>query len=127
MFQVLDETEGKLLALHINGKLLHADYQQFIPMLERLIDEYGSVRCVFEMDDFEGVELRALWDDLKFDVKHGGQVERCAMVGNRSWQEWMVKLAKPLFRNAKMKYFDVADRSDAYEWIREGLTIVAGR
>ena len=86
MIEILDQSTGNVLAMRLSGKLLHRDYQQFVPMLEQLIEEHGSVRCFIEMTDFRGVELRALWDEIKFDVRHARQIERCAVVGDRTWQ-----------------------------------------
>ena len=76
MIEILERGSGKVFGMKVSGKLLHRDYQQFVPMLEKLIEEHGSVRCLIEMTDFHGIELRALWDEIKFDVRHARQIER---------------------------------------------------
>ncbi len=123
MIEILDQSAGKVLGMKTSGKLLHDDYQQFVPMLEKLIEEHGSVRCLVEMTDFHGVELRALWDEVKFDVRHSRQIERCAVVGDRGWEAWMTKLSRPIFYKAEIRFFDVADRDKAWDWIKEGLDV----
>ena len=75
MVEILDQSSGKLIGLKVSGKLLHEDYQTFVPMLEKLIEEHGSVRCLMEMTDLHGIEPRALWDEIQFDVRHGRQIE----------------------------------------------------
>ena len=75
MIEILERGSGKVFGMKVSGKLLHRDYQQFVPMLEKLIEEHGSVRCLIEMIDFHGIELRALWDEIKFDVRHARQIE----------------------------------------------------
>ena len=84
MFEKSDRSSGKVIGLKLSGKLLHEDYQQFIPKLEALIEEHGSIRCLVEMTEFHGFELRALWDELKFDTTHASKIERCAVVGNKA-------------------------------------------
>ncbi len=121
MIEILDRGSGKVFGMKVSGKLLHRDYQQFVPMLEKLIEENGSVRCLVEMIDLHGIELRALWDEIKFDVRHARQIERCAIVGDRSWEAWMTRLSRPIFANAEIRFFDVAARDEAWEWIQEGL------
>ena len=121
MFEVMEQSSGKVLGLKLSGKLLHEDYAQFVPKIEEIIAKYGSARCLVEMVDFGGIELRALWDELKFDTKHCGDMERCAVVGNKSWEKWMTNLSKPLFPAANMRYFDESEIDQAWEWIREGL------
>ena len=121
MIEVLHPESAKVFAMRVSGKLLHQDYQQFVPMVEKHIEEHGSVRCYIEMVDFHGIELCALWDEIKFDVRHAWQIERCAIVGDRAWEAWMTKLSRPLFARADIGFFDVGERDKAWEWINEGL------
>jgi SpoIIAA-like len=121
MIEILSRTSGKVFGMRVSGKLLHQDYQRFVPMLEKLIDDHGSIRCLVAMTDLHGVELRALWDEVKFDVRHARQIERCAVVGDRAWEAWMTRLSRPIFFNAEIRFFDLADREKAWEWIEEGL------
>ena len=121
MIEVLDRSSGKVLGIRVRGKLLHEDYQQFVPLVEKLIKQHGGIRCLVEMIDLHGLEPRALWDEIKFDVRHAGQIERCAVVGDRAWEAWMTCLSRPIFFNAEIRFFDVAACEKAWEWIEEGL------
>ena len=56
MIEILERGSGKVFGMKVSGKILHRDYQQFVPMLEKLIEEHGSVRCLIEMTDFHGIE-----------------------------------------------------------------------
>jgi hypothetical protein len=126
MIEILDQSTGNVFAMRLSGKILHRDYQQFVPMLEKTIEEHGSVRCFIEMTEFHGIELRALWDEIKFDVRHGRQIERCAVVGDRAWESWMIKLSRPIFSRAEIRFYDIAERDKAWEWINEGLSSPSG-
>ena len=88
-------------------------------MLEALIAGHGSIRCLLEMTDFQGIELRALWDEIKFDVRHSRQVERSAVIGDRKWEAWMTRLSWPIFPKAELRYFDSAEREHAWDWITQ--------
>lgn len=57
MIEVLSRGSGKVFAMRVSGKLLHQDYQQFVPRLEKLIEEHGSIRCLVEMTDLHGIQL----------------------------------------------------------------------
>ncbi len=122
MIEILERSTANVVGFKISGKLLHSDYQHLLPMLEKLIEEHGSIRCLVEMIDFHGIELRALWDEIKFDVRHARQIERCAVVGDRAWEAWMTQLSRFLFFNAEIRFFDIADREKAWEWIGDGLS-----
>lgn len=123
MIEIMDQSSGKVFEMRASGKLLHDDYDRFVPKLEKLIAEHGSIRCLVELADLHGIELRALWDEIKFDVRHARQIERCAVVGDRAWEAWMTKLSRPVFYKAEIRYFDAADRDKAWDWIKDGLEI----
>ena len=121
MIEVLDRGSGKVFGMRVSGKILHQDYQEFVPRLEKLIEEHGSIRCLVEMTDLHGIELRALWDEINFDVRHARQIERCAVVGDRAWEAWMTKLSRPIFSRAEIRFFEPGEREQAWEWIEQGL------
>ena len=82
-------SEGNLVTVEVSGKLTQEDYEELVPSWRAVIARHGKMRLLFVMHDFHGWEAHAAWDDLRFDVKHAGQVERIAMVGEKKWQDWM--------------------------------------
>src|SRR6516225_3737518 len=84
-----EASQGKILEVLVTDKLSHDDYQQFVPAFERRLKEHGKVRVLFEMVDFHGWQASALWDDVKFDLKHFSDIERLAMVGDKKWEQGM--------------------------------------
>ncbi len=108
---------GKLVEVRASGKLSKQDYEHFVPIMERLIGEQGKIRVLFEMHDFHGWEAGALWEDIKFDMKHFRDIERLALVGESKWEQGMSVFCKP-FTTATIRYFDVKDIDAAREWIK---------
>lgn len=106
----------KFLEVHVSGKLSKEDYAELGPKVESLIKEHGKIRILFEMHDFHGWEMSALWEDIKFDIKHFKDVERLAFVGEKKWQEGMTKFCGP-FTTATIRYFDHADIAEARTWL----------
>ena len=109
---------GKLVEVRLSGKLHKADYEHFVPEVEKAIAANGKIRVLMEMHDFHGWDLPALWQDIKFDRKHHQDIERIAMVGDKKWESGMAAFCKP-FTSAKIRYFDVSDFAAAREWIAE--------
>jgi hypothetical protein len=107
---------GKVLEVQASEKLSKKDYEQFVPLVEKLIGQHGKVRILFTMHNFHGWEVGALWEDLKFDVKHFRDIERLALVGETKWEKGMAAFCKP-FTTAKIKYFDSKDAAQAKEWL----------
>jgi hypothetical protein len=120
MFEITEKwTRDGVVAFRVSGKLVHADYEGLLPKLEQVIKEHGAIRCLIDLVDFDGVELRAVWDELRFDLTHASDVNRCAVVGDRAWQRWATAAARPIFRNAELRFFELADREQAATWLCE--------
>ena len=111
-----DEAAG-LVAVCASDKLTKADYERLVPEVERLIAEHGKIRMLFEMRDFHGWEADAMWEDIKFDLKHFSDIERLAIVGERKWEKAMAILCKP-FTTAEIRYFDRREIDAASCWVR---------
>jgi hypothetical protein len=122
--QFHEQADGKLLVVRISGKLTKEDYEHWVPELERLVRQHGKVRLLVQMHDFHGWTMGALWEDIKFDWKHFGDIERLALVGDRKWEAGMAVFCKP-FTRAKIQYFDQSQFDEAVNWINEGIAHLA--
>ena len=116
--RIKEEQDGKIVIITATGKLTKEDYEQFVPKIEQHIKTFTKIRMVFIMKDFHGWEVAALWQDMKFDLKHFRHIERLAMIGDKKWEKGMSVFCKP-FTTAKVHYFDSEESDKAYEWIRE--------
>lgn len=112
------ERAGNTLFLSMKaiGKLTHADYQSFLPMLEGALGEVREprVRALFDATEFEGWEVRAAWDDLRFGLRHGNDFERIAIVGQAKWQAVAAKVAG-WFTSGEVRHFE--DFGEALDWL----------
>jgi hypothetical protein len=50
--QLNEENGGKILVVHVSGKLAKADYAHFVPEFERLVRQHGKLRVLFDMTGF---------------------------------------------------------------------------
>jgi hypothetical protein len=116
--QLTEENEGKILVVHVSGKLAKADYVQFVPEFERLIRQHGKLRLLFDMAGFHGWDAGAAWEDFKVGIAHFADIERLAMVGEKKWQHGMAIFCQP-FTRATIRYFDQADAANARTWLGE--------
>jgi hypothetical protein len=112
-----EDDGGKVLTVNLSGKLTTQDYEHFVPEVDRLIKQHGKLRVLVRMHEFHGWTLGALWEDIKFDLKHFSHIERLALVGDRKWEAGMAAFCKP-FTTAKVRYFDEAQKEDASKWVR---------
>jgi hypothetical protein len=115
-----EQAGGKVLVVNLSGRLTREDYHHFVPEVERLISQHGKISLVVHMHDFHGWTLGALWEDVKFDLKHFRHIERLALVGDRKWEAGMAVFCKP-FTTATIRYFDESKIEEAFQWINEGI------
>ncbi len=126
MAVVLNEKDGgKILEVQVSGKLAHLDYQHFVPVFEKNVKQHGKIRVLFEMVEFHGWEAAALWDDLKFDLKHFRDIERLALLGDKKWEKGMSVFCKP-FTTATIRYFERVQAATARAWLAEGIREIEG-
>jgi len=105
------------LKMKVVGKLSHEDYQKFLPMIERAIQdtEQPQIKLLFDAAEFEGWELKAAWDDLKFGFEHKKAFTKIAFVGSKTWEKIGVKVTS-WFMAGEMEYFEDYDK--AVDWLQ---------
>jgi hypothetical protein len=118
MIEQLPSAFPKVLAFRFSGKLHDSDYQTFVPIVEAALRSQGKLRLLAHFHEFEGWDLHAGWDDLKFGAGHYADFERIAVIGDRQWQEWMTRLWRP-FTRAQVRYFEASAAGAAWAWIRQ--------
>ncbi len=120
--QLSRENDGKVLVVHVRERLTRQDYAHFVPEVDRLIGKHGKIRVLFEMHDFHGWSVGALWEDTKFAFRHFRDIERLAIVGDRKWQAGMAVFCKP-FTKAEVHYFDHSQADEAKAWLMPELAV----
>ena len=104
------------IKMTIKGKLTHQDYAIMIPIIEDTIKNTPNpkIKILVNALELEGWELEAMWDDLKFGLKHNKEFDKIAYVGTKTWEEYGVKLSN-WFTSGELKYFK--DELSAKSWL----------
>ena len=118
MIEQIPMGADQVLGFKMSGKLHDQDYKTFVPIVDAAIAKHQKVRLMAQFHDFQGWDMHALWDDIKFATTHCTRLERVALVGEKSWEKWMATICKP-FTLAKIRYFDVSEIDAAKAWLAE--------
>lgn len=105
------------LEVVVHDKLEKDDYLHFLPLAEARIEEFGSISLLLRVSRFQGWSPAALWEDLKWDVRHFDDVDRLALVSERERGHWMATVSRP-FTGAAVKHFLMDDIDRARRWVR---------
>ncbi|WP_320170939.1 STAS/SEC14 domain-containing protein [Maridesulfovibrio sp.] len=120
MIEIMPESKGTMLAVKASGMLSGTDYSEiWIPALKDIIEKNGTCRCLLYMDEnFEGWELKAMWEDASFGFAHRNDFERLAVVGGPKWVEWGTRLGASMMKG-EVKTYQAEDLDRALEWVAE--------
>lgn len=117
MLQLLEESKGDLVALRVSGHIDKTDYDVMLPLLEEKIKQHNKISVYAEVQDVEDYTLTALWEDVKFDIRHASDFKKAAIVGDQKWLNLLASVAPP-FTSAEVKYFNFMDRDKALDWVK---------
>jgi hypothetical protein len=118
MIQQLPGSSGNALGFKMIGTIEQDDYDVLVPAMEAAADEFGTVRLLCDLTEFHWEKASAWDDDMRFGREFRDKIEKMAIIGDRKWEEWLVKLAEPFYAK-DAKYFDADESSAAWEWLRE--------
>jgi hypothetical protein len=114
--QLEQRNDGKFLVARVTGRLETQDYERFIPEVEQLTRQHGTIRLLLETHDFNGWKAGPLWEDLSLDLKPLNNIERLAVVGDEIWEKSMVLFSRP-FKAAAVRFFPHDKANDAWNWV----------
>lgn len=109
--------EPAFTTITASGTLDKDDYERFVSEFERLATARGKLPMLIDATCLEGWDLKAGWEELKFDVTHQHAFGPMAIIGDARWEAWGAKLSEPFF-SAPISYFRAAQEQDAREWLR---------
>jgi len=122
--QVLALTQQNIIAAKANDVLGIRDYEKIHPLIHNIINAGKKVRWYFEMDGCSITNSTGFWEDGSIEVKYGKldfihteDIEKIALVGNKKWEKCMRSIMVP-FKKAIIKYFDLPEKENAIEWIK---------
>jgi hypothetical protein len=112
------EQEGQnVYRLEMSGVLRKADLDRSQVELAEEMRRVGAVKLLCVLKEFEGWEQNAGWNDLTFYVKHGGAIDRIAIVGEERWRAEALMFAAAGLRRGPVQYFQGPDLAAARTWL----------
>lgn len=119
MIEVMPESEGNLLVFRITEKLNDDDYMSvLVPKWEELAKKYGKGRVLVHIDEsYRGIDLKVLWHDAKFGVKHRRDFTKMALVGGPKWLETVAKMSACMMPG-EVRTFPESQLQEALGWVK---------
>jgi hypothetical protein len=118
VIQILPESVASLICIKVSGKLTDSEYRNFIPRLESVINDFGSIKLYVDMLDMDGWEWRVAWDDFAFGIKHWNEFTKLALVGDKHWERFSAQVAEKI-NKAEVQFFSRQEIVKAMIWIKD--------
>ena len=120
MIENIEGMPAGTIGFRASGKLTRFDYRDVLEPVLRKAAEAGSIRMLFELAEFDGLEPAAWWDDMKtglgLGLGHHSAWKKSAIVTDVDW----VAKAFRLFAwmtPGEVTVYGSARREEALAWV----------
>ena len=119
---VADLPDG-VLGFRATGKISGDEYRELMIPIYAALERGEKLNIYFELaEDFHGLDLGALWEDLKaaglVGLKHRSSWQRMAVVTDKDWIRHGAAVAGWL-APGELRLFDPDERAAAKAWVAE--------
>ena len=120
MVKIMKDLPENVLGISAEGKITANDYVTIIiPALEEMLKSNQTFRLLYYIGpDFTGIELGALFDDVKVAFKHVSALERIAIISDNLMINSFAKFFRHLI-SCESRVFNNKDLEEAKKWIKE--------
>jgi hypothetical protein len=115
----IQNESNNVYLLRISGVLKRFEFGAGQTSIGQNIDAGGQPRVLAILENFEGWERGADWNDLDFMFSHGDEIAKIAIVGEPRWEMEALAFAGAGFRRSPVKFFPTAQQAEARAWIEE--------
>lgn len=121
MFQQLSGGSPNVLGFKIGENVTGQDVHEMGKMMSEAIAASGRIRLLMEIEGFRHMEPDALLEKLKFAKDHARDIERMAVVSDRTWIKSWVKVGGllALLTHTEVEHFNRSEMDAAWEWVRQ--------
>ena len=123
MIEQLTDLPSGILGFRASGKITSDEYRQMIQPIYAALERGEKLNIYFELaDDFSGLDLGALWQDVRaagsVGLKHRSSWQRMALVTDKDWVRHGAS-AFGWLAPGELRLFSLGERDAARAWVAE--------
>ena len=108
-----------ICVVRISGILKRSEFGAEERALARNIETGLNPRLLAILENFEGWDRGADWNDLDFYISHGHKISKIAIVAERRWESLALAFAGAEVRRTPVKCFPPNELGQARGWLAE--------
>ena len=116
MLDYREDGNSGVVEIEVEGRISREEFDHVAARLEAFIASHGKVRLLEVIRDFEGIDARAFWDDLKFSLRHLNDFSRCAIVTRAKWIRAWSNVVGSIY-HCELAHFEPHQIDEARAWL----------
>lgn len=121
MLQKIDLGSESAMGFRWEGKFNEKGVKQSILQFLPELQSRAKMNVYLEIQEISDLEARALWDELKFDLKNFKQltekIDKIAVVTDESWLRNISEGSSFVLPGIKVKAFTMAEKQAGRTWV----------
>jgi hypothetical protein len=117
-YDLLKESAGNIVGFKIGDDITAGDVRDMALMMADAIAASGKIRLLIEIEGFRHMEPDALLEKLTFARDHAKDIEKMAVVSDRTWIKSLLKIGG-FFTLKEAEHFNRSEMEDAWKWLRQ--------
>ena len=105
--------------LRISGILKQSEFGAEQSALSRRIETGAKPRLLVILENFDGWERGADWNDLDFLLSYSHKITKVVIVAEPRWETLALAFAGAGVRRAPVKFFPLTELAQARRWLEE--------
>lgn len=116
MIRYSTQPNSPVVEITAEGTITNQELEETIKGLQAEFDHNGKTRVIEIIQHFTGIELSAIWTDIRLGLPLAHKIDRVAVVADQKWIRQLAELGH-LFTRAELKIFPPAELGQARTWI----------
>jgi hypothetical protein len=110
-------SSSNIITLRINEEITDKEYKKINNVIDDQISKLGKIRFFLVVDHYPSLNsAESLYYDLRFIKVHADQIEKIAVVCDKTWKKTWIALFG-LFAGIRIEYFDSPEFKNASNWV----------
>ena len=114
------ESPGDVIALEVSGKIVGADLDAMMEIVDRAMRDHDKVHVFVETRSIDGLELTSLPGYMARALPLLGKLDkfgRVAVVADQGWVRAGSRLESAMLPNIKYRVYEPDERAEALAWV----------
>ena len=117
-YQIIEKSD-RINWVNLSGKLTIHDFQELQALARQSLEQFGQVRILFELENFQGWTNETEWENTTFLEENGEGISKLAFVGDEKWKIEILMFTGGPMRQTAIEFFPQDQLDQARAWLSE--------